>query len=162
MPSTRRSQRVRRTTSPTSNEEESEMKQDSSEPTARPGSASDSDDQADQKKKSRSVTFSLDTPAPPSPSISDASSSMKRAVSARAERSLKRQRKIEKEQVQKGPSTVNKFMKPRRPNPMETSTTVFRKGPSGKEEEVVKVKLNTGTLFLYKGIHRRAVFVRRI
>lgn len=147
------------------------MKQDACEPILRPGSPSGSDDQADQKKKSRSVTFSLDTPVPPSPSISDASSSMKRAVSARAERSLRRQGKIEKEQVQKGP-TVTKFgMKPGRridknglkqSNTSNNSTTIIRKGPSGKDEEVVKVKLNTGTLFLYKGVNRRAVFVRRI
>jgi hypothetical protein len=37
-----------------------------------------------------------------------------------------------------------------------------KKGTGGKEEEVVKVKLNTGTLYLYKGLHRRAVFVRRV
>lgn len=172
-PSTRslRSLRSRRTASPTSTGEESEVKPDSSEPILQPGSTSGSDDQTDPKKKSR-VTFSQDTMVPPSPSISDASSSMKRAVSARAQRSLRRQAKIEKDPVQKGCSTGNKFsiMKPRRridkndqqANSSMNSTTIMRKGPSGKEEEVVKVKLNTGTLYLYKGVNRRAVFVRRI
>ena len=42
------------------------------------------------------------------------------------------------------------------------STTIKKKGAGGKDEEVVKVKLNTGTLYLYKGLHRRAVFVRRV
>lgn len=41
-------------------------------------------------------------------------------------------------------------------------TTIMKKGAGGKEEEVVKVKLNTGTLYLYKGLNRRAVFVRRV
>jgi len=176
-PSTRslRSLRSRRTASPTSAGEESEAKLDSSEPIVRPsGSTSGSDDQADPKKKSRSVTFSQDTMVPPSPSMSDASSSaMKKATSARAQRSLRRQAKIETDPVQKGCSTGNNFsiMKARRrldkhdlkpSNSSMNSTTIMRKGPSGKEEEVVKVKLNTGTLYLYKGVNRRAVFVRRI
>jgi hypothetical protein len=42
-----------------------------------------------------------------------------------------------------------------------TGTTMMKKGTNGKDEEVVKVKLITGTLYLYKGLHRRAVFVRR-
>lgn len=32
---------------------------------------------------------------------------------------------------------------------------------SAVDDEVVKVKMNTGTLYLYKGLNRRAVFVRR-
>jgi hypothetical protein len=43
-----------------------------------------------------------------------------------------------------------------------SNTAMSKKGTGGKEEEVVKVKLNTGTLYLYKGLHRRAVFVRRV
>lgn len=42
------------------------------------------------------------------------------------------------------------------------TTTSTKKNAEGNEEEVVKVKLNTGTLYLYKGANRRAVFVRRL
>ena len=107
------------------------------------------------------MTFALDTPVPPSPSISDASSSMKRVRSARAERSLRRQVKIEKELGTKGPTITKPGMKAsrRRIDKNDLKQTIYRKGPSGKEEEVVKVKLITGTLFLYKGTNRRDVFV---
>ena len=145
------------------------IKQHFRKSTLRPVRASDSDEQIDQKLQKTNaltVTFSLDTPALLSPSTSVASSmSMKDTVSARAERSLKRQRQIEKEQVQKRQISGKKFTKQKngakRSDSVETSTTIFKKGPNGKKEEVVKVKLNTGTLFLYKGINRRAVFIRR-
>jgi len=41
------------------------------------------------------------------------------------------------------------------------SSSSLPKRKADKTEEVVKVKLNTGTLLLYKGQNRRAVFLRR-
>jgi hypothetical protein len=38
----------------------------------------------------------------------------------------------------------------------------MKKGASGKDEEVVKIKMNTGILYLYKGLERKAVFVRKV
>mmetsp|Transcript_15787 Transcript_15787/g.19252 ORF Transcript_15787/g.19252 Transcript_15787/m.19252 type:complete len:190 (+) Transcript_15787:84-653(+) len=123
-------------------------------------------------KNNRSVTFSLDNQSPPSPSISDASSSIKgRGVSARAQRSMRRQAKIETDPSKKS-SMIKKGYNKRQMeynikkefNKLVASdtTTIMKKGAGGKEEEVVKVKLNTGTLYLYKGLHRRAIFNRRV
>ena len=36
-----------------------------------------------------------------------------------------------------------------------------KKAKLSVDDEVVKVKMNTGTLYLYKGLNRRAVFVRK-
>ena len=99
--------------------------------------------------------------------MSDNSSA--RRVSARAARSARRQAKIEVEPTSKDQNGTNtkkaikrrmdvKNMKRNNSNSVGSSM----KKNSDKEEEVVKVKLNTGTLYLYKGLHRRAVFVRRI
>ncbi len=129
-----------------------------------PRNASSGSDGENGKKKTRSVTFSLEKESPPSPSVSDTSSS--RRLSARAARSARRQAKIEVDPVAKdqiGTSTKKVFkrrMDVKRNN--ATSVGASLKKSSDNEEEVVKVKLNTGTLYLYKGLHRRAVFVRRI
>jgi hypothetical protein len=44
----------------------------------------------------------------------------------------------------------------------KNSESKIKKDLKGKVEEVVKVKLNTGILYLYKGIHLRAFFMRTI
>jgi hypothetical protein len=118
------------------------------------------------KKKTRAVTFSLvNGENPPSPSASDASSSQ-RNKTARAQRSARRQLKVETEPPKKGPATVTKKGSKRRMEMKKDlgvlTTTSTKKNADGKEEEVVKIKLNTGTLYLYKGANRRAVFVRRL
>lgn len=51
-------------------------------------------------------------------------------------------------------------------SPLSSAPTKKRKR-NGKldkaaDEEVIKVKLNTGTLYLYRGLNRRAVFIRRV
>ena len=45
--------------------------------------------------------------------------------------------------------------------PVPASPESLKRIHATAEDEVVKVKLNTGTLYLYKGFIRRAVFVRR-
>ncbi len=129
-------------------------------------------------RSSRSVTFSLggNNTTPTSPSASDASLSIKgnaaSGLSARAKRSKRRQAKIEKD-PSKTPSASKKDIVKKS---IDATSKKLGKGKgSGKnggankkgangngEEEVVKVKLNTGILYLYKGLHRRAVFVRRV
>lgn len=151
-------------------------------------SGSDGDPADHQQKKrgssaaktNRSVTFSLggnQSTTPTSPSVSDASlpakSDANGALSARAKRSKRRQAKIEKDPAKKGSAmkkttnkkTIEASIKKEYSKGSSSSkndTTIMKKGVGGKEEEVVKVKLNTGTLYLYKGLNRRAVFVRRL
>ena len=131
--------------------------------------SSGSDGEQNGKKKTRSVTFSiLEKESPPSPSVSETSSS--RRLSARAARSARRQAKIEVDPIQKdqnGNSSKKVFkrridMKHMKRRNGSGSASSNMKKSSEKEEEVVKVKLNTGILYLYKGLNRRAVFVRRI
>lgn len=186
---TRRSLRARRATSPPIEALDAKNStQSTSESILRHPSTSGSDgDQVDhQQKKSssaksnRSVTFSLgENQSSPSPSVSDASLSVKgnvtnaAALSVRAKRSKRRQAKIEKDPAKKvtgkkstsSKRSVESSMKKefvKSHSSSNNSTTIKKKGAGGKDEEVVKVKLNTGTLYLYKGLHRRAVFVRRV
>ena len=77
--------------------------------------------------------------------------------SAREQRSLRRQAKIDEDAVvvdkrKRGSSSV-----------AESDDNDLKRSRSSKDagEEVIKVKLNTGTLYLYRGLKRRAVFVRR-
>jgi len=77
-------------------------------------------------------------------------------VSARAERSRRRQAKTDEEIIlSEEPSIVKKRILPPPTQP--------RKCPRPTDdEEVIKVKLLTGILYLYRGKHRRAEFVRRV
>lgn len=130
--------------------------------------SSGSDGEQNGKKKTRSVTFSLEKESPPSPTVSETSSA--RRLTARAARSARRQATTEVDPTgmpmdQNGNTTKKVFkrrmdVKNKRNSSNNVGSSLKKK--SGKEEEVVKVKLNTGTLYLYKGLHRRAVFVRRI
>lgn len=169
-PSTRRSLRSKRTSPSNSIEDvEASVPKDLSQSTqdSNVRNVSSGSDGDNGKKKTRSVTFSLEKQTPPSPSASDASSSLH--VSARAARSARRQAKIETDPVKKvlttePPKKVHKRrleMKSVKRNGSSNASSM-RKGAGGKDEEVVKVKLLTGTLYLYKGVHRRAVFVRRV
>ena len=126
-------------------------------------------------KANRSVTFSLgnDQSLTASPTGSETSSLPGKgseaggAASARARRSERRQAQIEKDPVKKGPAAMKKGTNKKdiEANTKNTSAgkkNSSKKGIGGKEEEAVKVKLNTGTLYLYRGVNRRAVFVRRV
>jgi hypothetical protein len=85
----------------------------------------------------------------------DSSGSLDHAkrVSAREQRSRRRQAKNETD-----PPVVDDINRKR-------SRAPSNPGPSKKmrgEEEVVVVKLLTGTLYLYRGTQRRAEFIRRV
>lgn len=93
------------------------------------------------------VTFSES-----SPTASDDSGDHAAKVSAREKRSRLRQSKVED-----APPVVEGTKRPMPPNnnfPKNKRQKIF--------EEVVVVKLLTGTLYLYRGAHRRAEFVRRV
>lgn len=83
----------------------------------------------------------------------------------RAQRSLRRQAKIEGEPSSSNDKSVEtrKRVTCKQENISRKSdkSNVTSKKKSVNDEEVIKVKLNTGTLYLYRGVHRRAVFVRR-
>mmetsp|Transcript_28465 Transcript_28465/g.66820 ORF Transcript_28465/g.66820 Transcript_28465/m.66820 type:complete len:269 (-) Transcript_28465:123-929(-) len=79
-------------------------------------------------------------------------------AASRAARSQRRQAKIEvtvTEEVSKKTSGAKR--------PADAAAADDENGKKAKpaDDEVVKVKMNTGTLYLYKGLHRRAVFVRK-
>lgn len=118
------------------------------------------------KKK---VTFSMKVSTPASPSVSDVSTPNDKNeanVSARAQRSLRRQAKIETiaaKAVSQRPSTsTNNSKRVRRYTGAATSSKSKKKGKAADNEEVIKIKLNTGTLYMYKGLNRRVSFVRRL
>jgi hypothetical protein len=123
--------------------------------------SSEEGDTEGEKKKTKSVTFSdMETPAQ-----SDDSSSQDKNVSAREKRSLRRQAKIEDEVPVSGPNVTGIAANI---NNNKKRLPVKGIGGNGKRikteingEEVVKVKMLTGTLYLYRGLNRRAEFVRR-
>lgn len=120
------------------------------------------DDKQPSKKKSisnKSVSFSEEGGSVVG---SDESSGMltNDKVSAREQRSLRRQAKIEEEAVILPPPVPSNGANRKRRLPSKHSSLKKRK--SDGDEEVVKVKLKTGTLYLYRGLNRRAEFVRRV
>ena len=74
-------------------------------------------------------------------------------VSAREERSRRRQAKIDEDAPVIDEPTS-------RPDAAPVQSKKRQKTPD--DGEVIKVKLLTGTLYLYRGKHRRAEFVRRL
>jgi hypothetical protein len=78
-------------------------------------------------------------------------------ASAREERSRRRQAKID-EEIPIGPGEV--VGGKRRPPPPPLSKN--KRQRTEEDGEVVKVKLLTGTLYLYRGRQRRAEFIRRV
>ena len=85
-------------------------------------------------------------------------------AAARAARSLRRQAKIEKTTplaTVPAQATWAGAVAGTNAAPVPASPESLKRIHATAEDEVVKVKLNTGTLYLYKGFIRRAVFVRR-
>jgi hypothetical protein len=77
-------------------------------------------------------------------------------AAARAQRSLRRQ--MEKQPPKRKTSSGAKQI----PTKKRTLSTQSKQTAQPKDnEQVIKVKLNTGTLYLYRGTNRRAEFVRQ-
>jgi len=80
-------------------------------------------------------------------------------ASARAARSQRRQAMIEETVPEPDKKGGLKRAAPSGPGGAEDEND--KKAKWSVDDEVVKVKMNTGTLYLYKGLNRRAVFVRK-
>lgn len=78
-------------------------------------------------------------------------------VTAREARSKRRQAKIDVDVKDVVPSADGK-----RGAPISQGNAKKRQRGEADEEDVVKVKLLTGTLYLYRGPYRRVEFVRRV
>jgi hypothetical protein len=100
--------------------------------TSKPSSSSE----GEEASKRKSVTFSQE--------VSDSSSSKMRAM-ARGQRSTRRQAKI---QVDKK-------------RPLKVIAPANKRVKINNNEEVVMVQMLTGTLYLYRGLNRRAEFIRK-
>jgi hypothetical protein len=86
-------------------------------------------------------------------------------VSAREARSQRRQSKIDADAPLGEASAASEGGKRRAPPPNPSKNKRQRtrtRADDSNGEKVVKVKLLTGTLFLYRGRHRRAEFIRRV
>ena len=107
------------------------------------------------KKDNKSVSFSQDNVAA---EISPSATLVRKG--AREQRSLRRQAKIDTDVILPASDASNhQTAKKRRLPPPNHSNKRVKLGDA---ENVVKVHLLTGTLYLYRGLHRRAEFVRRI
>ena len=115
--------------------------------------SSSSEDDSSSSKKRKSVTFSEDSPvASDSSSVAAIPGGGRASKKARArqERIARRQAKIKQEHVppkQQGDKSRS-----------SNSKHVLGNDPN---EEVIEVKMLTGTLYLYRGLNRRAEFVRK-
>ncbi|GFH47520.1 predicted protein [Chaetoceros tenuissimus] len=129
-PSTRRSQRSTRRSSPSESMDENEIRNSSLE--------SNASDGENPRRKTR-VTFSQDDTNPPSPSVSDGSSA--RRVSARAARSARRQAKIDVDPPAKkgGNSSKNAF---KRRMEIKRSASNTSNSKKDKDEELFKRSLH--------------------
>ena len=107
------------------------------------------------KKENKSVSFSQDAVSVEG----DPSTTLVRK-GEREQRSLRRQAKIDTDVIPPlSDASSHQSAKKRRLPPPKPSNKRVKLGDG---EDVVKVHLLTGTLYLYRGLHRRAEFVRRI
>ena len=112
------------------------------------------------KNKKKSVTFSESSPVgsegESSSGVPGESAERKRALaSAREQRSLRRQTKDDDDDGTTGAKRT-------RQGPIKNSGLPSNsKRARRTDDEVIKVPMLTGTLYLYRGLHRRAEFVRK-
>lgn len=131
--------------------------------------ASGEGDKSDDNKKSeedakavqfqKSGTLSNDS-ADDSGSPEEMSRSARSRASAREARSRRRQAMIDDASVP--PGTEILAGKRKMPPPPGHRSKQFKTEAYAEDGEVVKVKLLTGTLYLYRGAQRRVEFVRRV
>lgn len=132
------------------------------------GSSSEEQSANSDSLQKKVVSFSHDEQVNPTVDTEDASSpkqettankkqqrSLRDRVSDREQRSRRRQALIV-DDPEVGSSTDGKH-----PRPVEPVTRVTKKSKSGVDEEVIKIPMLTGTLFLYRGLRRRAEFIRK-
>lgn len=99
-------------------------------------------------------------------------SQTKPQISEREKRRMRREAMLEEDQEQQScdsPSTPSRKKRkmPQTQRRTQANHRNSKKNPKKRgscnepDEECVKIKMNTGTLYLYRGLNRRAVFVRR-
>lgn len=129
---------------------------DSEQPNS-PATGAGGDDDSDKKKSSPSVS-NENSPTASDESGTDANG--KKKSSAREARSNRRQEMIDESGGVLASAVPAFNSNKRRMNAVAQSKS--KKRARDGDEQVVKVKLLTGTLYLYRGQHRRAEFIRRV
>lgn len=113
-------------------------------------SKSSSSSEDDSKGKRKNVTFSESSPVG-SDSSSVVDIKVAKKARAREQRVARRQARIEEEDAQPK----------RHADRSKESNSNKRSRVDDTNEEVIKVPMLTGTLYLYRGLNRRAEFVRK-
>jgi hypothetical protein len=121
------------------------------------GEGSNKESKATLKKDSQIAAEGLNAGSDASSNAESTSGGKSSRVSAREARSKTRQKKID--DVVPAMGDIAAGAKRRAPIPPNNSKKRQRGEADG---EVIKVKLLTGTLYLHRGRHRRAEFVRRV
>jgi len=115
------------------------------------GRKSSSSSEDDSKDKQKNVTFSESSPVGSDSSSIGGDDQAARRAKARELRIARRQAKIDQEDSQPK----------RRADRSRDSNSDKRMRVEEPGEEVIKVPMLTGTLYLYRGLNRRAEFIRK-
>jgi acetyl/propionyl-CoA carboxylase alpha subunit len=129
-------------------------KKTSKNSTVKSSPSSDAEASQTSSTKKKSVTFTETSAAVSEGDSSPREKSSSRS-SAREQRSKRRQAQVEKEVVVHHPTTMKRTLPP-------PTRTLPDNKKARKDEEVIKVPMLTGTLYLYRGPVRRAEFVRHV
>lgn len=119
-------------------------------PNKRNSKSSNTSSDEDSKGKRKNVTFSGSSPVASDSSSINTNDAASKKAKAREQRIARRQAKIEEEDSQSIKRRVDR-----------TASSNKRSRVDDSEEEVIKVPMLTGTLYLYRGLNRRAEFVRK-
>ena len=113
-----------------------------------------------KEKRSPSIDFQADdrqsNADTDASSPNDSSKNNRSRVSDREQRSRRRQQMIEEEVPGTG------LLKPAHPRPTGVLPPAHKKTKTKGGEEVVKIPMLTGTLYLYRGTKRRVAFIRKV
>jgi len=130
------------------------IKSDPSENISTSSEAEETRPMPDPKKKA--VTFTDNSPTISEVELSPKSRKDRDRVSAREQRSLRRQAMVE-DVVPQHPVLSSTGKRPRSTPPPPGNVSKKAR----KDGEVIKVPMLTGTLILYRGLNRRAEFIRK-
>lgn len=134
------------------------------------GSSAEEQSGNPKKKQQKAVSFSpegrpAESDISPPKDIVKKSRSLRSKVSDREQRSRRRQAMIEEEAQTipgGGVGSASTSTAPiKRPRPHAPASHSSKKMRAGTNEEVIKVPMLTGTLYLYRGLRRRAEFIRK-
>lgn len=124
----------------------------------RASSGSEDSGSADSSSKKRKKSNGTDMIADDRQSSYADTDTYKFKVSDREERSRRRQQIVEEDK----PGASQTVFKPSNGKHNGTGQPSSKKAKTKGNEEVVKIPMRTGTLYLYRGIRRRVAFVRKL